>query len=508
MFDPSYQPQPWVVPAPVPPVEVVAEPKRAGLGRRLLGWWIDYLIVMVPGLALVAFAFWELVRGLPEYVGGVAAQAGVTRLVGLVTHRGAGEGGLRAVASGRWFELALPLILAVLAVPVLQFAYQGSMLAWRGATLGKVLADTKVGAAGAGGRFALRRAFATALVETGLVGIGLALAVYGEFSFGVLVLAVATLVWWVNLLPAFGPRHRTLVDRAAGTVVVRRALYAQVAARTAELARRTSGAALVAGQRASGAALVAGQRASGAAVVAGQRASGAAVVAGRMSADAAAVAAQVAAEAAAAARRRSAEHLPEAARRTTDAAAAAARKTAAAAADAAAVAGQAARQGAERLIQTAPVQQALNSKVGQQSQALGAAGAKRARELGDRTAGVARKVGGRTQQLWQERQAARAAAAAPTPPPDSTPAPSANPAPDPASASTPVPPSASTLDPPFASTPDPPSASTPVPPSASTPVPASVSTPDPASRPALPAPEPHPATPLWAQAEPRDQQPG
>ncbi|WP_433089168.1 RDD family protein [Dactylosporangium sp. CA-052675] len=478
MFDPSYQPQPWAAPVPVPPAEVVMEPRRAGLGRRLLGWWIDYLIVMVPGLALVAFAFWDLVRGLPQYVGGVAAQAGIARLVALVTHRGAGEGGLRAVASGRWFELALPLILAVLAVPVLQFAYQLTLLGWRGATLGKVLADTRVDAAGAGARFALRRAFATTLVETGLVGIGLALAVYGEFSFGVLVLAVATVVWWVNLLPAFGPRHRTLVDRAAGTVVVRRALYAQVAARAAELARRTSGAALVAGQRASGAALVVGQRASGAAVVAGQRASGAAVVAGRMSADAAVVAAQVAAEAAAAARRRGAEHLPEAARRTSDAAAAAARKTAAAAADAAAVAGQAARQGAERLIQTAPVQQALNSKVGQQSQALGAAGAKRARELGDRTAGVARKVGGRTQQLWQERQAARAAAAAPAPPPGSTPATSASP--DPASGPAP----------------DPASGPTPGP------------TPGPAARPALPAAEPNPATPAWARAEPRDQQPG
>ncbi|WP_433604917.1 RDD family protein [Dactylosporangium sp. CA-139114] len=426
-------------------------------------------------------------RGLPECVGGVAAQAGVARLVGLVTHRGAGEGGLRAVASGRWLELALPLILAVLAVPVLQFAYQATMLAWRGATLGKVLADTKVGAAGAGTRFALRRAFATTLVETGLVGIGLALAVYGEFSFGVLVLAVATVVWWVNLLPAFGPRHRTLVDRAAGTVVLRRALYAQVAARAAELARRTSGAALVAGQRASGAAVVAGQRASGAAVVAGRMSADAAVVAAQVAAEAAAAARRRGAEhlpeaarrnsdaaaaaarktaAAAAARRRGAEHLPEAARRTSDAAAAAARKTAAAAADAAAVAGQAARQGAQRLIRTAPVQQALNSKVGQQSQGLGEAGAKRARVLGDRTAGVARKVGGRTQQLWQERQAARAAAAAQTPSPGSAPAPSANP--DPASG------------------------------------PIS----DPAPRPALPAPEPNPATPLWAQAEPRDQQPG
>jgi uncharacterized RDD family membrane protein YckC len=407
--DPRYphhmvpSPQYWAGPPLLPVVPAAPAsppaPKQASVGRRALGWLIDYLIVLVPGMILVGLGVSSLVHGLPNYVGGVAAEVGVSRLLGLITHRGAATGGIRAVASGEWLDLAMPLILALLAVPLLQFLYQVSLLAWRGRTVGKLVADTRVGMADAGAypRFAVKRAFATTLIETGLVGIGLALAVYGEISFGVLVLVVATVVWWVNVLPAFGSRHRTVVDRVSGTVVVRRALYAQVAARTVELARRTSDAAVVAGQR--GAAI---------AVSTGRRTNDAAVVAGQMGADAAVVAAQVAAEAAAAVRRRSAEHLPAAARLTTNAAVAAARVTASAAADAAAVAGQAARQGAEKLIQTAPVQQALNSAVGQQSQALGAAGAKRARELGDRTAGLARKVGDRTQQLWQERQAARA----------------------------------------------------------------------------------------------------
>jgi hypothetical protein len=85
------------------------------------------------------------------------------------------------------------------------------------------------------------------------------------------------------------------------------------------------------------------------------------------------------------------------ARRGADAAVAAARVTAGAAVDAAAVAGAAARHGAGKVLRTAPVQQALQSKVGQQSQALGAAGARQARRLGDRT-----------QQLWRERRADRA----------------------------------------------------------------------------------------------------
>lgn len=388
----------WAGPPPLPtaaPAGPPAQPRRGGVGRRALGWLIDYLIVMVPGMILVGFGLTSLVHGLPGYVGGVAAEVGVSHLLGLITHRGSADGAVRAVASREWLDLALPLIVALLAVPLLQFLYQMSLLLWRERTVGKMVADTRVRMADADAypRFAIRRAFATTLVETGLVGAGLALAVYGEVSAGGIVLAVAIVVWWVNLLPVFGPGHRTVVDRVSGTVVVRRELYAQVAARTAELARRTSDAAAVAGQR--GAVIAAAT---------GRRTADAAVTAGRMGADAAVVAAQVAAEAAAAARRRSAEHLPAAARKTTDAAVTAARATASAAADAAAIAGQA----AGKLIRTAPVQQALNSKVGQQSQALGAAGAKRAREVGGRTAGLARKVGDRTQRLWQERQAARA----------------------------------------------------------------------------------------------------
>src|SRR5688500_694674 len=82
---------------PLTPVDPAAqarlrEPRRAGLGRRALGWLIDYLVVMVPGLVLVGFGISSLVHGLPRYVGGVAADVGVSRLVGLITHRGSANG--------------------------------------------------------------------------------------------------------------------------------------------------------------------------------------------------------------------------------------------------------------------------------------------------------------------------------------------------------------------------------------------------------------------------------
>jgi uncharacterized RDD family membrane protein YckC len=260
--DPRYPQTQYWAPTPLAPPP---PPRHAGIGRRLLGWGIDYLIVMVPGMILVGLGTWSLVRGLPAYVGGVAADVGVSRLFSLVTHRG-GEGrGVGAVASGAWLGLALPLIVALLAVPLLQFLYQATLLAWRGRTVGKIVADTRV-AATAAPRFALKRALATAFVETGLVGFGLALAVYGEFTLGVLVLFVATVVWWVNLLPALGSRHRTVVDRVARTAVLRGELYAQVAARSAELARRGSAAAITTGRRTSDAAVVAGRMGADAAV--------------------------------------------------------------------------------------------------------------------------------------------------------------------------------------------------------------------------------------------------
>lgn len=383
----------WVgPPLPVPAGEP-APVGPAGVGRRALGWFVDSAVVAVAGVAVVGYAVRHVVEGLPEYVGGLAADTGVSRLVGLVTGHGDGDGGIRAALAGSWLDLVLPIIVAVLAVPVLQFAYQAVLVGWRGRTFGGMLADTKVAGAGVSQRFAVRRALAKTVTETGLVALGFAILLYGQLELGALTLVAAIVAWCVNVLPVFGPRHRTVVDRLAGTIVVRRAFYAQVAAQTAALARRSSGAAVVAGQR-------------GAVVAAatGRRTSDAAVVAARMGADAAAVAAQLTAEATAAARQRSAEHMSAAARRTTDTAAAAARVAAAAATDAATVAGRAARQ----LGQTAPVQQVLNTKVGQQSQVLGAAGARQARVVGDRTAGLARKVGGRTQQAWRERRAARA----------------------------------------------------------------------------------------------------
>jgi hypothetical protein len=78
---------------------VPRQPVAASLVRRALAWLIDYLIVIIPGAAVVTYAVVDVVQSLPGYVGSVAADFGWSRLVHLVTHRGAEVGGLRAAAS-------------------------------------------------------------------------------------------------------------------------------------------------------------------------------------------------------------------------------------------------------------------------------------------------------------------------------------------------------------------------------------------------------------------------
>jgi len=337
----------------VDPNAQLPAPVTASIPRRLTGWLIDYLIVLVPGTALVGLAVVTLVHQLPSYVGTVAADVGWSRLMGLITHHGAEAGAVTGTASREWFDVARPLLGAILAVPLIQLAYQAGLLSWRGRTIGKLVTDTRVDAVRAGvsprrRRLAVRRALGTTVVETGLVGVAVALAIIGHLYLGAILWLVAVIAFWANAFTAFGPRRRSLVDRLAGTVVVRTRLYAQVAERGIDVGRRISDAALAARDQGSGLPAAAGHRAVAAAGAAGRMTS-----------------------------------------------------------DAAAVAGRLAREGAAAIPRSAPVQQALNSRAGQQAQALGAAGADRARQLGTQAGRGARLLRGRAGQLWQERQSQR-----------------------------------------------------------------------------------------------------
>ncbi|WP_196279061.1 RDD family protein [Catellatospora vulcania] len=365
--------------------------------RRITGWLIDYVIVMVPGVTIVGFGLAGVVNGLAGSAGATAAETALD----LVTGSGAALG---KTASSFWSSVTSPLLATILVVPLLQFLYLSAMLSWRGRTVGKMIADTTVVTAAAGhprlraGR-ATGRAFCTTLLETGLLGIAFVLLITGPRIVGLSLWAAAIVAFWFNLLSALGARRRTLVDLVTGTAVVRTTVYADAAARAAVLARRTSDAAVTAARRTSEAATVAGHWSADAAAVAAQMAyEGTARLAASApvqqtvtgAGQAAAQAAQLARDSAAMLARSAPVHQVKA-------------KTA----DLAASVTQSAKDGADRLARSAPMQQALNSQAGQQVQALGAAGAQRARELGGQTADRARQVGGRAQQLWRDRRARR-----------------------------------------------------------------------------------------------------
>jgi hypothetical protein len=321
----------------------------AGRRRRSLAWLVDYLVVMVPGLTLVFFVANYLMTDVYGLGGAVVARA-----VQWFTHRK--TFGLGDAAFNEWVNFALPLVLALLAVPLAQFAYQGIMLAWRGRTIGMMLADVRVETNRT--RAPLRRGAAvvraalTTFVETGLVAAALVLIFIGQFRLGLALWSVAIFIFWADAVPALAKSRRTLIDRMVGAIAVRRGLYAAAA-------RTISTSAVVATKAVSSGATVAAQAVSATATVAGRRAADAAVTAGR------------------------------------------------AVTDAAAVTGDLVRQGTAALTQTAAVQHVLDSRAVAQAQAIGAAGADRARELGGRAADRARSLGGTARGLWRQRRESR-----------------------------------------------------------------------------------------------------
>jgi hypothetical protein len=410
--------------------------------RRTAAWAIDSVIVLVPAALLIVVAVTSLVHALPGYLGSVAAEVGWSRLATVILHHGHGAAGVGAEASEEWFSFVLPLFAALLAVPLIHFLYHGGLLAWRGRTLGSIVADIRVGTVadpmGLLRSYALRRAFLTALVESGLLSFALAMFTIGQFTAGSVFIAVAVAAFWLNMLILAGPRRRTLVDRLTGTVVVRTSLYADLAARTVTAARVATGLpsapepptfetptirpAVVDGPSVGGPSVggpsvggpsvggpsVGGSPAGGASVVGGPSAVGAPSAVGG---PAPLVGSETMGMGPAWAPGTS---LPVPYSRvdnspapigkggpTAAAAASAARMTA----DAAAVAAQLARERAEAIARSASVQQALNSRTGQRAQALGV-----------RASGSARDLGGRAQEIWKERQRRRSPEAEPPAP--------------------------------------------------------------------------------------------
>lgn len=371
---------------PAPPTALAV----ASLTRRALAWFIDYLVVMVPGATLVGLALMSLVHGLPAYLGAVGGQVGWAHLLKLFTQHGSELARLGTAATHEWIPYVIPVLGALALVPVLQFGYHAISLAWRGRTFGKFVTDTRVGVTSVGasrvsGRRALRRALATTVLETGLVGTAFIVVTIGQFRIGMLIWAVAIAAFWLNAFTALGRRHRTIVDRISGTTVVRTALHAKVADTTTEIAgaatRKTAEIAAAATHKTAEIATAATYKTAEVAVAATYKTAEIAVTATHKTADLAIAAKD----------------------RTT----AGAVKAAQVSADAASVVGELTLSGMRAIADTKVIKQVVASDAAAQARQLGEAGMVQARNLGEQATGKIKRLGGRFTDGLRQRQSNR-----------------------------------------------------------------------------------------------------
>jgi hypothetical protein len=373
-------------------------PAAASLTRRVLAWFIDYLVVMVPGATVVGLALMSLVHGLPAYFGAVGGQVGWSHLLKLFTQHGSELARLGTAAAHEWIPYVFPILGALALVPMLQCGYHTICLVWRGRTFGKFVTDTRVGVTSAGasrvhGRRAFRRALTTTVLETGLVSTAFIVVAIGQFRIGMLIWAVAVAAFWLNAFAALGRRHRTIVDRISGTTVVRTAMYAKVADTTAEIA-------VAATRKTADLAIAAKDKTADFAVAAKEKTADLAIAAKDKTADFTVAAKDKTADFAIAAKEKTADFAIAAKDKTGDLAVAAKNKTAAAAvkasqvgADAASVVSELALSGMKAVADTKAVKQALSSDAVVQAKQLGEAGVGQAKQLGEAGVGQARKLG-------------------------------------------------------------------------------------------------------------------
>ncbi|MFI6046913.1 RDD family protein [Nocardia sp. NPDC051321] len=218
--------------------EHVPPPDSAPAGRRIAAWAIDFALILGAAALLGSVTHYRIADYLSGWPG--LAESG-----GWDLFRANGDWGGAGKAFG-WDvfgEILLLIAEAFVALVLMVFAYQFASLAWKGRTLGKFLLDIRVHSLtdphGALGKWqSARRAFASTLLDVGLYAGACIALLAGKFvlSLTLWVVAVAALV--LNAVPLAG--GRTMIDRVAGTTVVRAGLYQKSwqAARDAAIVER------------------------------------------------------------------------------------------------------------------------------------------------------------------------------------------------------------------------------------------------------------------------------
>ncbi|MFC9435260.1 RDD family protein [Nocardia sp. NPDC057030] len=203
--------------------EHIPPPDRAPASRRIAAWAIDFGLIICAAVLLGSVTHYRIADYLSSWPG--LAQEGGWRLF-----RANGDWGGAGKAFG-WDvfgEILLLVTEAFVALVLIVFAYQFAALAWKGRTLGKFLLDIRVqsladpqGALSKGQ--SARRACASTMVDVGLYSAACIALLAGKFVLSLVLWVVAVVALIGNAVPLAG--GRTVIDRLAGTTVVRAGLY-------------------------------------------------------------------------------------------------------------------------------------------------------------------------------------------------------------------------------------------------------------------------------------------
>ncbi|MFF3227477.1 RDD family protein [Nocardia suismassiliense] len=225
--------------------EPIPTPEPAPVNRRIVAWAVDFAVIVAAAVLLGSVTHYRIADYLSGWPG--IAQSGGWNLF-----RANGDWGGAGKAFG-WdvFGEVLRLIAeAFLALVLIVFVYHFACLLWKGRTLGKFLLDIRVHAlTGPRGRLGKwqsgRRALASTVVDVGLYSAACIALLAGKFVLSLALWHIAVIALVLNAAPVASASRRTVIDRIAGTTVVRAGLYQkswQTARDAAIVERGTRGA--------------------------------------------------------------------------------------------------------------------------------------------------------------------------------------------------------------------------------------------------------------------------
>lgn len=202
-----------------------ATPLAAPFARQLAGWIADFALIV----GVAALLAWVTHYRTTDYLSSwpELTQTGVRDVLG---SRGDWGGAGKQFGTDVVRQVLIFVIQAFVALIVVTFAYRFVSLAWKGCTVGKMLADVRVAPrlrpdSGLGAWPAAARAFGSTMTDVGIYSIACIALLAGEFALSFVLWLVAVGVLTVNAVFLAGPGRRTLIDRLAGTVVIRAGRY-------------------------------------------------------------------------------------------------------------------------------------------------------------------------------------------------------------------------------------------------------------------------------------------